>query len=1359
MTATVQTPADLLTTHVDEIPTNDALLYRRIVSFGSLPPAPFTALSREKIAVCDLRIQGWIGEEGERSKPLAQYRQSHAALHASALAMQGIVAMLSAGDTQLISEQKAKLIEYREQSLLCEAQLQAYEGAISAADLTLIQQALAMLDPLVGSVRVAELCLATSESVHALNGVLLFTTQQALDVADGDESVLLFMPGTGGGLQKFSSLQTLKDDVLFTLQSGLDTPFWRHIAASSRAGLMDEATSGALQLTTRVTSVPAMTYSVHMQVEGLAAATRAAIAGQRFFDDATDEVATLERLHLEWADNLQVHRNEARDQATERIAEQQRTVELLNQMPQWLLNASEAVRREYAEQLRRYHVTADVLEKQLDAALPSFDAFTRQQLAARIKADLSIEVEADQLFIDLPESAAQKLDIDQQYGSLRRGEWIPSVERVRLSLAELARHNIDPKDDEMTARLTFAQMESPADDRNTAAGLTVDYVARIIPAIDIAGQYRTLLRTVFQPQSVESPPIARKVLLEPYEQEVLLQGFAALHSKQLSAHAYQVLQWAVQARSNVDLRTHQLQMSWIVLNPGHAVNGDTNGATLSGLCVIHHEPTATTLVYLPQAPDGISLIEAPSLREAKERLINRLNAHPALVEYLVSRTDDDGRQAADKVYVDESLKRKFDGFIAFIPAIFLHMAQQQAEARAYLTYAQTKRDARSNSDIHSERMLSKDLTYRAYFRALLSFLPGLGTLFSLQDGWNDGHAAASAFGRGKKEEGELLVASASFCVLDILLSVLPGVATVAVIAKIARRTTKLRQMASVANRLPSSTRKRYVLPAFKGYEADVSMLGARKQHGIDAGTFSKDGQLWIKRNGKAYEVYRRKGEQTLRLRKVPGKSYEPPVRLDAQGGWVYHTDVGLKGGVKSSIAETLISEAHVDASFTRKQARELLDQFEFPADQQRRLELDVAVHYQSHRSMPDWVEAYRRQPTDQTVFVKPAPPKRNQPPVPGSETDRQPPQPTAGPSRGVAVTPSLQDDWKRWGRNVEESAALEPINLQPPIFRAPGTLDGEMIAMDGQYFNILPAGATRNPTIIFLKNPAAGTSLGSFSELNEVIRANRFAQPVMGSFNAGKWTVHGPLFSKKLQQLIADIRPAFTPISQRVLAEKLYQLADDSLSLTATRLMNMKATLNAWKKGHPAPLAKLNDPLTMLDSARPVNPGPGYQAINISYESSLDSFFRLDFQAGDVFDAGRLRRLGSDALSGQELTGMLARQLTSSGYEILPDGNLMQFTPTLIFRRPGLDQLYMLSVRRVHGSQITRDLMPLSLGFPMSNAWIDSFLLRYAGTAIAARISAARTQGKLIRLVGGANATRVSGHGTQLFVVRIADDF
>jgi hypothetical protein len=796
-------------------------------------------------------------------------------------------------------------------------------------------------------------------------------------------------------------------------------------------------------------------------------------------------------------------------------------------------------------------------------------------------------------------------------------------------------------------------------------------------------------------------------------------------------------------------------MSWVVLNPGHAVSGETKSATLSGLCVIHHETTGTTLVYLPQAPDGFSLIEAGSLKEAKERLINRLMGKPALIEYLVSRTVQEERQAADTRYIEEALLRRFDGFITFTPALFLKIAAQQVDARAWLIHAHIKREARSNADIHSGHELRKSQAYMAYFKAILSFLPGLGTLFSVHDGWNDGHSAVAAFREGRKFEGEVLTASASLSVLDILLSVVPGVATVAAFAKVARRATKLRQAARLTGTLPSVTRKRYVLTSFKGYEADVSPVGASKQNGVNAGAVLKDGQLWIQRQGKFYKVYRRKGEQSLRLQKTAGQGYEPPVRLDSQGDWVYHTDVGLKGGVKSSIAETLISDAHPDGSFTRKQARELLDQFAFPVDQQRRLELDVAVHYQSHRAVPGWAEAHRRQPQGQTVAPLPIPVanKRKQPAPSTSETNRQPPQPVPGTSRSIAVP---ADNWKGWGLELDELTVLEPIGQQPPIFRVTGAPEREVVVMGRECFDILPAGSTQNPSIVFLRNPAAGSSRGSFAELNEAIRINPFDQPVMASFKAGQWTVHGPLFSKKIQSLIADIRPAFTPISQRVLAEKLYELADSAgLSMTATRLINMKATLNAWRKGHAAPLAKLNDPLAMLDGARPT--GSTYQSMNISYESSLDTFHRLDFLPGDPSDMAKLRG-GADAMSAQELSQLMARQLTSSGYELLPGGHLMHFTPTLTFQRPGLDQLYMMSVRRAHNSQVTHDLQPLSLGFPLSSTWLDAFLDRYAGTSVATRIAAAQEQGSLIRLVGGTNTTRVSGVRTQLFVVRVADD-
>ncbi|WP_455913735.1 RHS repeat-associated core domain-containing protein [Pseudomonas syringae] len=90
--------------------------------------------------------------------------------------------------------------------------------------------------------------------------------------------------------------------------------------------------------------------------------------------------------------------------------------------------------------------------------------------------------------------------------------------------------------------------------------------------------------------------------------------------------------------------------------------------------------------------------------------------------------------------------------------------------------------------------------------------------------------------------------------------------------------------------------KGHTIQPFEGYEvADASLSGAIAQTGKDQGTWLKDGQLWIWRDDKAFRVYRRNGEQTLRLKKSLLRSYEPPVHING-GEWKYHSDVGLKGG-------------------------------------------------------------------------------------------------------------------------------------------------------------------------------------------------------------------------------------------------------------------------------------------------------------------------------------------------------------------------------------------------------------------------------------------------------------------------------
>lgn len=114
--------------------------------------------------------------------------------------------------------------------------------------------------------------------------------------------------------------------------------------------------------------------------------------------------------------------------------------------------------------------------------------------------------------------------------------------------------------------------------------------------------------------------------------------------------------------------------------------------------------------------------------------------------------------------------------------------------------------------------------------------------------------------------------------------------------------------------------KRHVLNSFKGHEVDISLVAAKAQNGRNLGTWKKDGKLYIWQDGKAYEVFRRPGELTLRLRKTARSGYEQPVRRAANGRFVGHADLPGKGGGKPAAAATPTTPA--EAKTTRYEIAE-----------------------------------------------------------------------------------------------------------------------------------------------------------------------------------------------------------------------------------------------------------------------------------------------------------------------------------------------------------------------------------------------------------------------------------------------------
>ncbi|MEX6666506.1 DUF6543 domain-containing protein [Pseudomonas sp. W2-17] len=1037
----------------------------------------------------------------------------------------------------------------------------------------------------------------------------------------------------------------------------------------------------------------------------------------------------------------------------------QTLLEITAPLPEWLLTASDTVLETYREGLTAYHVAAARLEAHLRKVLPSFETFTDNQIAARIKADLGIDIAPETIVIDLPKNVRRDYDIDPQFGRIKSyaAPWVASSEREHLSLGQLARRNFASDDEQMAQRLVLAESELNAA-HYIEAGLTASYLHRMIPQLDVAQRYRTLLDAVFRvPGAAPEAGAAyawadADLLLDPYEHKLLLEGFCEFSRHRLSEAGYQLFQMAALARSRYHTDAAELEMNWVRFKPGVAVTGERDGHTLAGLCVMRDRQTNLTVIYLPDAPGDVTLIEGSSPAQAKSRLIQRLIRDAALVEYLAERTMDRPHQARHVSYINQALARRFEGFIDFAPALDLQLPAQQLHCRAWMLHRQTESDARSQFDLARERSRAQNDGFLMYFTAMLCLLPGVGTLISLPEGLASAHEAVNAFSRGRLDDGLLASGAVALSVLDVALSIVPGAASIRVLTRAGRRSAGIRNAMSAAGS--------HVLKPFDGYAVQASLAGALPQSGRDLGTVLKDGQLWIQRDGQAYAAYRRPGEHTLRLQKTASQGYEPPVRFE-QGEWVYHTDVGLRGGVKSTIAETLIAKAHPDPAFTHRQARQLLDQFEFPSEHQRRLELDLAVHFEKHRALPDWAEAYRRPVAVPDASPQPGPSgvKRKDPPTADNPAKRAP---EAGPSTASARLAG-PDTWKTWARPMIETDDVRQITQQPPVFRIGETQGSDFIQLDGKRYDILPSGGTQHPSIVLLKNPA--TLEDSFSGLNETIRRNRFEQPIMASFQEGKWTVHGPLFKRKIQQLVEQARPGMTPTSYRVLAEKIFDRADPGhTGMTSSRLINLRATINAWQHGQPSPMPGLNDPLLMLDGSHLTGQGTLNARLSISYGPSLQRFSRLDFSTQEPSLLHLLTRAAAENRGGmgsrKNLRDYLSALVTHAGYIVVSANEaVLHSRSILLFRRPGQEPLYLLKMTRGSTSMLGFDLRGLDSAIPMSNRWIDEWVTAHPGERAIDAVAQARNDGCLVKLVGGIRVSNSSDSGIQVFVERIANDF
>ncbi len=717
---------------------------------------------------------------------------------------------------------------------------------------------------------------------QALNGPFV-VTRARLD-APSQHSLLLYWPGTGGGLQRFANRTELEQQ-LFKIQS------------------QDKVQ--ALHLN-KIVSDP-LHYSVDQQIthfEEQAAYLRQHAAHATQALQRADE---LEKLRIRTLASLQVPVPAARSLAFSHLLEQSRSATLFSLLPEWLATLSASDRVELKDLVEAYILAMRRSHQQLEIALPSRDDFTRQHLQVRLRKDFSLKGHFA-VQVDLPDAVTlqKQLSDDAAPGTPQKLVAVPSATRSKMSLEELAQLNIDNTPsmqlEPLALRLGFMRLEVTAADeaerRALASGITLPWLRKVLPELDLPQAYENHIRDTFMGSASEAAFMKdhrRECLIEPWRAMLRLQGMCARLQKQINQNQWQIFNIAIEADTP---QAWNVEGKRIVLLPAYLRAGgkDTPNegpTTLSGVTFVEEQVSGMTLLYLPDSPDGQFLRRYDNLETARRALFN-LCLRSEMVSYLAGRALQ-GTVRAHESRINQAVFKHFDAMIGVgVPwpkttSLSAHLLNAHM-GRLIEAHRAT---SRSNDALYLERYALSGPRAFNYMKMALSMVPFVGAGIALYDAWHSANHAAAALLRGEAGDGLTEIESVLLSLIDAAMDILPGASMGARSAKGARLLTRLRQLNALgknAGALQGKSRRQaqHGLNRFAGYdyEKPISLVALKPAtHGIYRNIFRHSEGDFIVRQGRIFHVELSKDSRNWRLSGTCQKTYKQPVGLDEAGHW------------------------------------------------------------------------------------------------------------------------------------------------------------------------------------------------------------------------------------------------------------------------------------------------------------------------------------------------------------------------------------------------------------------------------------------------------------------------------------------
>jgi len=235
---------------------------------------------------------------------------------------------------------------------------------------------------------------------------------------------------------------------------------------------------------------------------------------------------------------------------------------------------------------------------------------------------------------------------------------------------------------------------------------------------------------------------------------------------------------------------------------------------------------------------------------------------------------------------------------------------------------------------------------------------------------------------------------------------------------------------------------------------------------------------------------------------------------------------------------------------------------------------------------------------------------------------------------------------------------------------------------------------------------------------------------------------------------VGDAFPGLTRASNRFVTERLMELADSGRSMTASRMLNVRTTLDDWLPPVPMAAGYTDDLLRML---RPVVRG-GRVSVNIGVDGMVPGLERVDFQVPVPLAPSIVNNTQSAIGHARPVAAQNAvRQvLEGQGFAVEPlyksnSAQLFNFACT----HPKSNNLYYVLTRWAESPSIA-----LGSGgvLQLSDAWLRapsrSTIRHHA--ALHRPILQALDEGRLVRIIAGIQRVERSNRVT-VFFVKLSD--